>query len=118
MQLPHNVIYVVQILHVCSGFVLLLILQRKDFLQLMIDAGTEAEEVDTEGHDQTTSKRPLTNGEIAAYCVTFLLAGYETTANTLTFTTYLLATNPEEQDKLCDEIDVYFQQHPVREHFQ
>ena len=90
-------------------------LQRKDFLQLMIDAGTEEEEVDAEYHDQSMSKRPLTNGEIAVYCIGFLLAGYETTANTLSFTAYLLATNPDVQDKLCDEIDLYFQQNPVRE---
>ena len=91
-------------------------LQRKDFLQLMIDAGTEEEEEDVEYRDQsTTQRRPLTNGEIASYCTTFLLAGYETTANTLAFTAYLLATNPEVQDKLCDEIDLYHQQHPVRD---
>ena len=91
-------------------------LQHRDFLQLMIDAGTEEEEEDAEYHDQSTSKSPLTNGEIAAYCIVFLLAGYETTANTLSFTAYLLATNPEVQDKLCDEIDLYFEQNPVREH--
>ena len=82
----------------------------------MIDAGTEEEEEDVEYRDQsTTQRRPLTNGEIAAHCIVFLLAGYETTANTLAFTAYLLATNPEVQDKLCDEIDLYFQQHPVRD---
>ena len=91
-------------------------LQHRDFLQLMIDAGTEEEEEDAEYHDQSTSKSPLTNGEIAAYCIVFLLAGYETTANTLSFTAYLLATNPEVQDKLCDKIDLYFEQNPVREH--
>ena len=93
-----------------------LFLQRQDFLQLMIDAGTEEQEEDVEYCDQSTSqRRPLTNGEIASYCIGFLLAGYETTANTLAFTAYLLATNPEVQDKLCDEIDLYFQQHPVRQ---
>eukprot|EP00731_Ephydatia_muelleri_P004281 Em0002g457a len=51
---------------------------------------------------------------IAAYCIGFLLAGYETTANTLAFTAYLLATNPEVQDKLCDKIDLYLQQNPSR----
>ena len=93
------------------------LLQRKDLLQLLIDAGTGEEDEDIEHHEQTTStRRPLTNGEIASYCITFMLAGYETTANTLAFTAYLLATNPQVQDKLCDEIDLYFQQHPVREH--
>ena len=82
-------------------------------MQLLIDAGTGEEDEDIEHHEQTTStRRPLTNGEIASYCITFMLAGYETTANTLAFTAYLLATNPQVQDKLCDEIDLYFQEHP------
>lgn len=34
-----------------------------------------------------------------------LLAGYETTANTLAFAMYLLAANPEKQQRLCDEVD-------------
>lgn len=35
----------------------------------------------------------------------FVLAGYETTANTLTFTSYLLAQNPHVEQKLVEEID-------------
>ena len=89
-------------------------LQRNDFLQLLIDAGTEEEEENVEHHDQSMPKRrPLTDAEIVVYCITFLLAGYETTANALAFTAYLLATNPNVQDKLCSEIDLYFQEHPV-----
>ena len=81
----------------------------------MIDAGTEKEEEDAEYHDQSTSKRPLTNGEIAAHCMRFFFAGYETTANTRSFTAYLLATKLEVHNKLWDEIDLYFQQHLVME---
>eukprot|EP00731_Ephydatia_muelleri_P012083 Em0006g977a len=87
--------------------------KRNDFLQLLIDAGTEEEEENVEHHDQSMPKRrPLTDAEIVVYCITFLLAGYETTANALAFTAYLLATNPNVQDKLCSEIDLYFQEHP------
>ena len=32
------------------------------------------------------------------------MAGYETTATTLQYLTYLLAVNPDKQDKLYDEI--------------
>ena len=39
--------------------------------------------------------------------------GYETTNNALAYTTYLLATHPSEQDKLCQEIDEYFNEHQV-----
>ena len=34
----------------------------------------------------------------------FFLAGYETTATSLTFTLYLLASNERTQRKLCGEI--------------
>lgn len=34
-----------------------------------------------------------------------ILAGYETTANALGFTLYLLAANPDAQDRLAAEVD-------------
>ena len=37
--------------------------------------------------------------------IDFLLTGYETTANTLSYTTYLPATDPDIQEKLRAEID-------------
>ena len=58
--------------------------------------------------------RKLTNEEIVAHAVTFILAGYETTANTLAYTSYLLALNPDIQEKLQSEIDSYFEDKPVR----
>ncbi len=55
----------------------------------------------------------LNEGEIVADCVGFILAGYETTSRTLTFATYLLAANPEAQEKLANEIHEYFDENPV-----
>ena len=46
--------------------------------------------------------------EIKRNLVLFLLAGYETTSTTLLFTLYTLATNPDEQETLRDEIDQHF----------
>ena len=76
-------------------------LQRKDLLQLMIDAS------------DTGTQKGLETGEIVADSVGFMLAGYETTSTALTFATYLLATNPEAQERLANEIHEYFEENPV-----
>ena len=52
-------------------------------------------------------KGKLSTGQIVANSVEFLLAGYETTSAALTFTTYLLAANPEVQERLANEIHEY-----------
>ena len=86
----------------------------------MIDATGEEEE-ERDGAEQTESGKQLgltggtrlSNEEIVAHAVTFLLAGYETTANTLAYTSYLLALNPDIQEKLQSEIDSYFEDKPV-----
>ena len=69
---------------------------RKDLLQLMMNA-----------NDETTEEQAsrLTDDEIVAQCVVFLLAGFETSSNTLSFTLYYLAVNPDVQDKLRAEIN-------------
>ena len=68
---------------------------RKDLLQLMMMA---KDETTVEGVSR------LTDEEIVAQSVFFLLAGYETSSNTLSFTAYFLATNPDVQEKLRTEI--------------
>ena len=77
------------------------------------DDGEEKGEGNGNVDDVDGKKGVLSNAEIVSHCITFLLAGYETTANTLSFTSYLLAINPEVQDKLCSEIDNYFESKPV-----
>lgn len=73
----------------------------------MIDA--TAEELEQENG----SRKRLTDKEIVGYAITFLLAGYETTANALAYTSYLLALHPHIQENLQAEIDTYYQEHPV-----
>ena len=85
----------------------------------MIDATGEEEEEEGKGDNAAATLRSqkgnrLTNEEIVAHAVTFLLAGYETTANTLSYTAYLLALNPDIQEKLQSEIDSYYDDKPVR----
>lgn len=52
-----------------------------------------------------SSNKKLDEDEVIAQAVTFLMAGYETTATTLTYATYELALNPDVQDKLCEEVN-------------
>ena len=47
---------------------------------------------------------PVTSGMLDAQGILFLLAGYETTANTLSSAVYLLAKNPDVQDQLHEEV--------------
>ena len=81
-------------------------LQHMDLLQFMIDATAEGEE--GEG-----MKNKLTDSQIIGNAITFMLAGYETTANALSYTSYLLAINPHVQEKLQEEIDTYLEENPV-----
>ncbi|XP_060116484.1 cytochrome P450 3A9-like [Heteronotia binoei] len=81
---------------------------RVDFLQLMI----EAQNVNSNGingHQQSNgvdhSFKGLTDAEVLAQAVIFIFAGYEPSSNSLGYIAYLLATHPDVQQKLQDEID-------------
>ncbi|XP_071784952.1 cytochrome P450 3A13-like [Asterias amurensis] len=83
-----------------------------DMLQLMLNAHNEAPEpaddvngnVNGNGLHNMKRKRALTNTEVTAQAILFFLAGYETTSSLLGFASYLLALNPDVQDKLYAEI--------------
>ena len=85
----------------------------------MMDAtGDDEEKEEGETSDcpiNPTSKRQkkFTDEEVVHMAITMLIAGYETTANTLTFISYLLALHPDTQEKLQTEIDSYYEEHPV-----
>ena len=57
----------------------------------------------------------LTNNEIISNAFIILMAGHETTANSLTFTSILLAMNRHTQAKVQQEIGVIFQDRPTQE---
>ncbi|XP_035498508.2 thromboxane-A synthase [Scophthalmus maximus] len=59
-------------------------------------------------HSRGTQKKMITEDEIVGQAFVFLLAGYETSSNTLAFTCYLLAIHPECQRKVQDEVDEFF----------
>ena len=58
--------------------------------------------------------KQLTSEQIAGFSLEFLLAGYETTANALSYITHLLAIHPDVQEKLQAEIDQYFEEAQVK----
>ena len=91
--------------YVCMYVCIVFFLQKKDLLQLMIDT------------KDNENKKGLSTGEIVADAVGFLFAGHETTSVTLTFATYLLATHPEVQEKLVNEIHDYFKENLVCIHY-
>lgn len=79
-----------------------------DLLKLMMD--TQTEHTDT-GVSEDKSFEEMKEGgmsedDITINGVIFLAAGYETTASLLAFMTYCLATNPEYQERLLNEIDL------------
>ena len=96
----------------------------------MIDASGEEEDEqaeDGEGNGNGTDKTScpdhkkegaLTDEEVVVNAIVFLMAGYETTANALAYTSYLLALNPDIQEKLQSEIDGYFDDNPVSQWLQ
>lgn len=49
--------------------------------------------------------------EIVGQVFIFLLAGYETSSSTLAFVCYLLAINPESQQRVQEEMDGFFSWH-------
>jgi len=72
---------------------------RRDFLQLLLETK------DKDGN------RVLTNDSIVMQSVLFFFAGYDTTATLLTFAAYSLATSPECQEKVQEEIDAVLERH-------
>ncbi|XP_061106988.1 thromboxane-A synthase isoform X2 [Conger conger] len=108
--------------------------RRRDFLQLMLDARGSSEFVGLERFDvvnqadeqpgpstdprpaqdpppRRTQRTPITEDEVVGQAFIFLLAGYETSSNTLAFVCYLLATHPHCQARLQQEVDHFYSRH-------
>ncbi|NXJ82888.1 CP3AL protein, partial [Trogon melanurus] len=75
---------------------------RVDFLQLMI----ESQNSNSHGSNEANhSYKALTDIEVLSQAFIFIFAGYEPTSNTLCYLAYELATHPDVQQKLLQEID-------------
>ena len=62
---------------------------------------------------KTTKAPVMTDSEVYANAMIFLLAGNAATSMIFSYTSYLLAINPDIQEKLQSEIDAYFEEKPV-----
>ncbi|CAI9733871.1 cytochrome P450 3A8-like [Octopus vulgaris] len=97
---------------------------RRDFLQLLLDAKLEnVDKIDDDmKHELETltfdnmQNRGLTDEEIVAQVVLFLFASHFATSTALSFFSYILATQPEIQQKVYDEVmDVIGDEEPMVE---
>uniref|UniRef100_H9G5G9 Uncharacterized protein n=1 Tax=Anolis carolinensis TaxID=28377 RepID=H9G5G9_ANOCA len=73
---------------------------RVDFLQLMVDS-----QISGNIPEEAKMYKALTDKEILTQAIVFIFAGFETTSTTLSFLSHCLATNPDVQQKLQEEID-------------
>ncbi|KAG7273135.1 hypothetical protein CRUP_005463 [Coryphaenoides rupestris] len=78
--------------------------KRVDFMQLMVDSQT----TETSNEDKT-SQKGLSDHEILSQAMIFIFAGYETSSSTLSYVAYNLATHPDVQTALQNEIDETFE---------
>nr|CAD7576212.1 unnamed protein product [Timema californicum] len=77
---------------------------RPDMIHLLMQARKgELEEATEDGVD--TSNNDLTDKDIAAQVTQFFFAGFDTSSNLLSFSSYLLAVHKEVQGRLQEEID-------------
>uniref|UniRef100_A0A8B9W8R4 Thromboxane-A synthase n=1 Tax=Bos mutus grunniens TaxID=30521 RepID=A0A8B9W8R4_BOSMU len=110
--------------------------RRRDFLQMIQDVRHSAATVGVENfdivrqvfsatkcpanpprrHSPRPLSKPLSVDEVVGQAFIFLIAGYEIVTNTLSFATYLLATNPECQEKLLEEVDCFSKEHLAPEY--
>lgn len=103
-------------------------IRQDDFLQHMIDCqqGTCAGDTSKEAADtgdrifdvdskladsEDVPSNALSEEEAMAQCFMFLIAGQGTTSSLVAFTLYMLALNPEVQEKLREEVDLCIEKH-------
>lgn len=89
-------------------------IQRRDFMQLLLQLKNKGH---VDEHDDDISVKmnqkgqTLSLNELAAQCFVFFIAGFETSATTMTFALLELALNPDIQKKLRTEIENVLKKH-------
>lgn len=75
---------------------------QNDFIDMFLDYYSENIEDSVYGG---TVEKKVTAEDVVGSCYLFLLAGFDTTANSLAYASYLLALNPEKMRLAQEEID-------------
>ncbi|XP_055936165.1 cytochrome P450 3A21-like [Argiope bruennichi] len=91
---------------------LLMATLKEDTEELKVDKGIEENSITSNyGHDESTYQTPkfgsnknLSLNAAVAQSISFFTAGFDTVASTLSFATYLLAVNPEIQERMYEEV--------------
>ncbi|CAJ0945716.1 unnamed protein product, partial [Mesorhabditis belari] len=78
-----------------------------DFIDLFLDAEADVDLKAEEGLSGKNAQivRHMLEEEVVMQCFLFLLAGFDTTSNTLSYTAWYLAKHPQCQRRLQEEID-------------
>ena len=92
--------------------------RRNDLVDLMMDSmkqdfvdkdeKEEQEQFERDMKLKVDKNKALDEDTLVATAIVFMVAGYDTTATTLSFASYLLSKHPDEQQRLQDEIDQAF----------
>ncbi|XP_027196234.2 cytochrome P450 3A56-like [Dermatophagoides pteronyssinus] len=83
------------------------------FIEFLIEAEHEYNMLQQKNNNEDDEKKTvkyMTNSEMIAQCVLFFLAGYDTTATTITMALYNLALNPDKQQLAYQEVERILQQ--------
>jgi len=91
--------------------------RRNDLIDLMLDCLKEDSKDSEESSNQFDKDQKLnhrsvervTDDEVVATAMVFLIAGYDTTGMTLSFFAYAMSKNPEVQERLQAEVDQAFE---------
>ncbi|CAB4487379.1 unnamed protein product [Rhizophagus irregularis] len=84
-----------------------------DMLTSVIIANTPRD-VNYDKNINDKAMRPMTDIEVRGIIFDGIIAGTDTTANTISYIIYYLAHNPDVKKKLLDEIDRTFQDDKIR----
>uniref|UniRef100_A0A915ANY6 Cytochrome P450 n=1 Tax=Parascaris univalens TaxID=6257 RepID=A0A915ANY6_PARUN len=81
--------------------------EAADFIDLFLDAEAEVD-LTPVGYSRNNLKveKKLSPSEVVMQCLVFLLAGFDTTANSLAYASYCIAKNPHARKRVQKEIDV------------